>query len=301
MNPIFQRILPIIRWPLAIVGILFILQDLWSHPEMHVVFQELYMSPQEIKELNNLSQQRQLNNSPMTIKASPQEINPPIQIQQDSKKPEKEVVPDTPTQDASIIQWLIHMLILGLISIVMVPERVKEAPRIIKNLLVGFVGVILFWYEFSQLPDLFMPVILAFFIIIRVLIVGLIVGLIGMAMFPKMVKDILKRVKGVKGLFRIIRNIFVVLVGLVLLWQESSDVPSLRIPMMLAFFIIGTLMLVYTFLYFYYDHRDSVHGGYGELRDRMKVKISKINKIAKLMFCFCSVLVILSGLVVGFL
>jgi hypothetical protein len=175
-----------------------------------------------------------------------------------------------------------------------------EVPRIIKNILIGFVGVILFLYEFFHLPSLFMAVIEAFFIIIFIIIgvltIGLIVGLIGMAMFPKMVKDILKRVKGVKGLLRIIRNIFVVLVGLVLLWRESSDMPSLRIPMMLAFFIIGILMLVYTFLYFYYDHRDSVHGGYGELRDRMKVKISKINEIAKLMFCFCSTLVILSGL-----
>ena len=151
-------------------------------------------------------------------------------------------------------------------------------------------------------------------VIIAVLAV-LIVGLIGMAVFPPArgdssrgveIKEILKRWAGVALIIkntlkpwmevvRIIKNILVVIVGLLFFLWFGAPFFILGI---LVLFIVTIILLVYTFLYFFYSYRDSVHGGDGEKRGRMK---AKIKKIAKRIFHFFEIVVILGGLLGGFI
>jgi len=148
-------------------------------------------------------------------------------------------------------------------------------------------------------------------VIIAVLAV-LIVGLIGMAVFPPArgdssrgveIKEILKRWAGaaltIKNtlkpwveVVRIIKNILVVIVGLFFFFWAATPVLGILVLFIVT---IITITLVYTFLYFFYSYRDSVHGGDGEIRGRMKAKIKKIGKN---IFRFCEGIVILVGFIV---
>jgi cation transport ATPase len=135
-------------------------------------------------------------------------------------------------------------------------------------------------------------------------LVVMIVGLIVMAVFLY----IRERLKRLMGVALIIKNILVIIVGLYFTnganFFFKPGAGFLDLCLCIALGITAGIVLVYTFRYVYYGYRDCVHGGYGEIKGRIKsrmkaeIKKAKITKIAKIIFHFFETFVILVILVI---
>jgi cation transport ATPase len=277
MKPAFQRILPILKGVLVVCGILFLLQVVgvfFLKDATTNRFQEInneVARSQQLGQLDTLSQQIQHSNNHVMGVLSEEGGKGPSLMRPDADEREvatKQMQEATRNRFQEINNEVQEAR----------DQAAKEAREAQQDL--------------KRRMDA---------AIIAVLVV-LIVGLIGMAVVPYF-RDDPSRGVAIKKTFhqlmvfaRIIKNSLVVIVGLFFFFGTVFAVPVFGILGILVLFIVTIITLVYTFLYFFYYYCDSVYGGDGEKRGRMS---AQIKKIARRIFLFCEIFVILGG-VLGF-
>jgi cation transport ATPase len=281
MKTPFQRILPILKGVLVVCGILFLLQVVgvsffWANPlTQGRQIQQIHTMSQQLEQINTLSQQLQHRNNHVTGVLSEEGGKGPSPTRPDADQIEvatKQMQEATRNRFQEINNEVQEAR----------DQAAKEAREAQQDL--------------KKRRDA---------AIIAVLVV-LIVGLIGMAVVPYF-RDDPSRGVAIKKTFhqlmvfaRIIKNSLVVIVGLFFFFwtffASKINLAPFGLFVLLALFIAGTVMLVYTLLYFFYYYCDSVYGGDGEKRGRMS---AQIKKIARRIFLFCEIFVILGG-VLGF-
>jgi cation transport ATPase len=277
MKTPFQRILPILKGVLVVCGILFLLQVVgvsffWANPlTQGRQIQQIHTMSQQLEQINTLSQQLQHRNNHVTGVLSEEGGKGPSPTRPDADQIEvatKQMQEATRNRFQEINNEVQEAR----------DQAAKEAREAQQDL--------------KKRRDA---------AIIAVLVV-LIVGLIGMAVVPYF-RDDPSRGVAIKKTFhqlmvfaRIIKNSLVVIVGLFFFFWTVFAVPVFGILGILVLFIVTIITLVYTLLYFFYYYCDSVYGGDGEKRGRMS---AQIKKIARRIFLFCEIFVILGG-VLGF-